>query len=331
MLFWVGLLICGGMIVFSGTRLSRYGDVIAEKSGLGRSWIGLVLMATVTSLPELVTGISSVTQNLPEIAVGDVLGSCVINLVILALLDLVERETTISAKAHHGHVLSAGFGILLLSLVGVSIYAGDRIVPVGRVGFYSIVVVAVYLFSMRTIYAYEKRELARFIDLQVQELKYESVTLKEASLRFGLNALVVAAAAVALPAIAAGIAERTGLGQTFVGNILVAFTTSLPEIVVSLAAVRMGALDLAIGNLLGSNICNIFILFIDDLFFVAGPILSFVDKNHIVSTFAAIAATAIMVSGLTYRSEKKLLYLAWDSMAVVLLYISYLVLLFMLR
>lgn len=111
MLLWIGLMVSAATIVYSGTKLSRYGDVIAEKTGMGRTWIGVLLMASVTSLPELVTGISSVTQGLPDIAAGDVLGSCVFNMVILASLDLIEREKTISARAHHGHVLSAGFRI----------------------------------------------------------------------------------------------------------------------------------------------------------------------------------------------------------------------------
>jgi len=331
MLLWMSFLASAGMILYSGSRLSRYGDVIAEKTGLGRTWIGVLLMAPITSLPELVTGLSSVLLDLPDIATGDVLGSCVFNMVILASLDLIQRDKTISAKAHHGHVLSAGFGILLLSLVSVSLYGGDRIAPFGWVGFYSIIMLSVYVFAMRTIYSYEKREIARFIVGQAAEFKYDGVTLKSAVTRFGLNAVVVIAAAIALPGIGAGIARTTTLGQSFVGNIFIAVATSLPEVVVSITAVRMGAIDLAIGNLLGSNICNIFILALDDLFFIKGPILSYANSNHIISSLAAIAMTAIMVIGLTYRSEKKLLFLAWDSMAVVFLYLSYLMLLYMFR
>jgi cation:H+ antiporter len=330
-LLWIGFFIIAAVIVYSGTRLSRYGDVIAERTGLGRTWIGVLLMASVTSLPELCTGVSSAMMNLPDIAVGDVLGSCVFNLVILASLDLVEREKTISAKAHHGHVLSAGFGILLLSLIGISIYGRKLILPFGWIGFYSLIIMAIYLFAMRMVYSYEKREIARFIGEQAEELKYEGITLKSAVRKFSLNALVVIAAAIALPSIGAGIAQMTGLGQTFVGNIFVAFATSLPEVVISLAAVKIGAIDLAIGNLLGSNIFNIFILAIDDVFFVQGPILSFASENHMVSVLASIAMTAVMIVGLTYRSEKKILFMAWDSLVVVFLYFSYVMLLYMYR
>jgi len=124
---------------------------------------------------------------------------------------------------------------------------------------------------------------------------------------------VVIVSAVLLPKIGEGIAETTGLGQSFVGNIFIALATSLPEVVVSTAAIRMGAADLAIGNLLGSNIFNIFILGIDDIFFTKGAILSVVNQNHMISALSAIAMTAIAAIGLTYRAEKKRLFIAWDS------------------
>ena len=117
--------------------------------------------------------------------------------------------------------------------------------------------------------------------------------------------MVVIIAAIFLPKIGEGIAETTGLGQTFVGNIFIALSTSLPEVVVSISAVKMGAIDLAVGNLFGSNIFNILILAIDDIFFVKGPILSFVNTSHIISALSAILMTAIAIIGLTYRSEKR--------------------------
>jgi len=101
--------------------------------------------------------------------------------------------------------------------------------------------------------------------------------------------------------------------------------------VVSVAAVRMGAVDLAIGNLFGSNLFNIFILAVDDLFFVKGPILSFVNPNHAISALSAIAMTAVAVIGLTYRAERKPLFLAWDSFSILLIYLMNLMLLYMVK
>jgi len=332
MLLWIGFIICTLIIVYSGTKLSKYGDIIAEKTGLGRAWIGLVLMASVTSLPELVTGISSVTYaGVPDIAVGDVLGSCVFNMLIIAILDAIYRIMPISAKAHQGHILSAGFGIILLSIVGISLFLGKSISPLGWIGPYSLLFMIIYFIAIKLVFSYEKRQIAAYMKEMAVELKYKDILTKTAIVNYSINALVVIIAATFLPKIGEGIAETTGLGQTFVGNIFIAISTSLPEVVVSISAVKIDAIDLAIGNLFGSNIFNIFILAIDDIFFTKGPLLSFVNPNHIISALSAIAMTTVAIIGLTYRSEKRLLFLAWDSIGIVLVYMINLMLLYMLR
>lgn len=332
MILWLEFVICTVIIVYSGTKLSKYGDIIAEKSGLGRAWIGVVLMASVTSLPELVTGVSSVTYaGVPDIAVGDVLGSCVFNMLILAILDTMYRPAPISTKAHQGHVLSAAFGLLLLSMVCASIFLRENIYPIGWLGPYSLMFIVIYLIAMRLVFFYEKRKIAEFMKEMAEELRYKDVSMRTAFLHYGLNALIVIIAATFLPKIGEGIAESTGLGQTFVGNIFIAVSTSLPEVVVSIAAVKMGAVDLAIGNLFGSNIFNIFILALDDIFFLKGPLLSYASPNHIISALSAMAMTTIAIIGLTYRAEKKRLFLAWDSVGILMVYLINLMLLYALK
>ncbi len=332
MLFWLGFILCTSVIVYSGTKLSKYGDIIAEKTGLGRAWIGLVLMASVTSLPELVTGISSVTYaGVPDIAVGDVLGSCVFNMLIIAILDAIYRIMPISAKAHQGHILSAGFGIILLSIVGISLFLGKSISPLGWIGPYSLLFVIIYFIAIKLVFSYEKRQIAAYMKEMAVELKYKDISTKTAIVNYSVNAVVVIIAATFLPKIGEGIAETTGLGQTFVGNIFIAISTSLPELVVSLSAVKIDAIDLAIGNLFGSNIFNILILAIDDIFFIKGPLLSFVNPNHIISALSAVAMTTIAIIGLTYRAEKKPLLLAWDSIGIVMVYIINLMVLYSIR
>ncbi len=321
MLLWSGFIVCTTLIVLSGIRLSKYGDILAEKSGLGRTWIGLILMASVTSLPELVTGVSSVTYaGAPDIAVGDVLGSCVFNILILSVLDAFYRQCPISTRAHHGHVLAGGIGILLISIVAMSLFAGGRIASIGWIGAYTLLFVVIYLIAMRLIFYYEKRQIAAYMKEVATEYRYKDIPTKTAVINYVGNAAVVISAAVFLPKIGVGIAESTGLGQTFVGNIFIAFSTSLPEVVVSLSAIKMDAIDLAIGNLFGSNIFNILILAIDDVLFLKGPILFFANQEHIISALSAIAMTTVAVIGLTYRAEKKFLFLAWDSIGIILVY-----------
>jgi len=332
MILWVGLILCTSVIVYAGTRLSKYGDIIAEKTGLGGTWIGVVLLASVTSLPELVTGISSVTYaGVPDIAIGNVIGACVFNMLILAILDAIYRPMPVLSKALQGNILSAGFGIFLLSTVAISLFLGNRIFPLGWIGLYTPLLLLIYLFAMRLVYFYERRQVSVFIKEMAVELKYEDISVKTAILKFSVNAVLVIIAAVFLPKVGEGIAESTGLGQAFVGSIFIAIVTTIPEVVVSIAAVRIGAIDLAMGNLFGSNIFNIFILAIDDFFFIKGPILSLVNQNHIISALFAIAMTSTAIIGLTYRAEKRTLFLALDSIVIILLYMANLLSLYMLK
>lgn len=330
MALWLSFFACAAVIIFCGARLSRYGDIIAEKSGLGRTWIGLLLIASVTSLPEMVTGVSAVTYiDAPDIAVGNILGSCVFNLLILAGLDLIEREQPISTKAQQGHILSAGFGILLLSLVGLALFQGENGLPFGWISLYSLPLAALYLVAIRLVYFYEKRQIAQFVEERAESLKYRQITLKSALLRYGMNAVLVFGAALLLPELGVEIAATTGLGQTFAGSVFVAIATSLPEVVVSIEAMRIGAVDMAIANLFGSNLFNLCILAFVDLCYIPGPIFAAVGSGHLIATLTAIAMSSIAILGITYRAERKQLWLSWDAMAIAFLFIINLMLLYM--
>jgi cation:H+ antiporter len=329
---WFQFLAATALIVYSGSRLSKYGDIIAEKTGLGRVFVGVLLIAAVTSLPELVSGVSAVTfYDLPEIAVGGVIGSCMFNLLIVSLIDVMAGRRPIYEKVHEGHVISAGFGILLLGLVCINIIAGPVFPSLGWVSVYSFVFIALYLAAMRVIFLYERRRFAEVVKKVAAELRYEDVPAARAYVMYAVNAVVIVAAASFLPGLGARIAEITGLGQTFVGSLFIAMSTSLPELVVTMAAVRIGAIDMALGNLFGSNLFNVAILAADDIFYTKGPILADVSSNHLITAASAIAMTAAVVVGLTYRTIKKPFFLAWDSMGILAIYFVSTVMLYTLR
>ena len=332
MLIWVQFLICTAVIVYGGSRLSRYGDVIAEKTGMGRTWIGVVLMASATSLPELFTGISSVAIfNSPNIAAGDVLGSCMFNLLILAMLDVGWRVAPISTLAHQGQILTASFGVLLLGVTTLSLLSGSSFPKLGWIGIYSLVIPLVYFGAMRLVFNYERRRIAEFLSEVKEEARYDHISKPVAYRRFAVFAFIIVVAASYLPYIADQLAVITGLGRTFVGSILVALSTSLPEIVVGKAALKMGAVDLAVGNVLGSNLFNLLILAIDDAFFLKGPLLSSISPTHAVTACAAMTMTAITMIALVYRSKKRILLFSWDSLGVFLVYALTVLILFLKR
>jgi len=331
MLVWLEFLAVTGLILFSGTRLSRYGDLISKKTGLSGLWLGLVLMAGVTSLPELATGLSAVASNLPDIATGNILGSCVFNVFILGLLDALSREVPLSSKINQGNILAAGMSILFLGGVSLSLFAGDKLPALGWMGLYTPLIIVGYLGTMRMAFKFERKRTP--VAEVLGEIKEDSpgIPLKTAVIRYALHAAVIVVSAFFLPLIAERIAEMTGLGQTFVGNIFVAVSTSFPELAVSFAAIRIGAVDMAVGNIFGSNLFNVFILAIEDVFFFKGPILSHAQPQHLIPSLLAMAMTGLAVAGLIYNAEKKLFVWAWDSFGVILIFAVNVLLLYLMH
>jgi cation:H+ antiporter len=320
---WVEFAACVVVIAFAGVRLSRYGDAIADKTGLGGTWVGVIMLASVTSLPELVTGVSSVTMaNVPDIAVGDILGSCVFNLVIIVVLDTMHRQGSVYCRASQGHILSAAFGVVLVGFAGFSILLSSYgFEPsIAHVGIYTPIFIVLYLVAMRTVFRYEKSQVAKFAVLE--EDQYPALSLRQVIIRYVAAALAVVVAGSFLPYIGEDMAIQMGWHESFVGTLFVAFATSLPEVVVTVAALKIGAVDMAIGNLFGSNLFNIAILAVDDLLYVTGPLFGNVSTMHAVSALSAVMMTGVAIVGLFYRSESRVFRLVgWTS---IFLFCAYL-------
>jgi cation:H+ antiporter len=330
LVLWVQFAVCAGVILLAGTYVSKYGDIIAEKSGLGRTWIGVILIASVTSLPELVTGISSVAVfALPDIAVGNILGACMLNLLMIPILDIIGGSAPISTRVHQGHILTAGFAILMLGIASLSMAFAGSLPSVGWIGVNSLF--GCYLLAMRMVYVYEKRRIADFVKEMAEEAQYRHISKSKAYAIFAANALLIIGAAIYLPRIGADIAATSGLSQTFVGSVFIALSTTLPEVVVSVSALMIGATDIAVGNLFGSTVFNVFVLAVDDLFYTAGPLLAHVSGDHLVSSLSAITAVSIAIIGLIYRTSKKPLFFGWDSLAILAIYTFNLLVLYTMR
>lgn len=327
MLYIAGFIIGAAIIFFAGKNLSVYGDLLAEKTGLSKGWIGIILMASVTSLPELMVGISSsAIVKSADLATGDILGSCAFNLGLLAMLDaFVPQKKTLTGLASSTHTLNAGLGIILLSLVGFSLLLKQDVAILTWFGLSSILLIAGYLISVRIIYFNEMKNISIIPAVQRKQGEPE---MKKIVLNYILYALILIAAALALPYFADKIAKMSGLGESFTGTFFLAVSTSLPEIAVSLVAIRRGSIDLAVGNLLGSNIFNILILAIDDLFYTRGILLQDADSVNIFSVMSTIIMSAVVIIGLSYRAAGKRFWLAWDAALIFIVYIINLVILY---
>jgi cation:H+ antiporter len=328
---WLQFAVCAALIGVAGFQLLRYGDVIAQRTGMSGSWIGLALLATVTSLPELVTGIASVTvAHAPNLAVGDALGSCVVNLVFLVIIDFMFRQESFWHRTSQGHVLAAAFGVVMLGMLLVSLLmsqvprggTGGLLVSTSQWGFglTTPVLLVLYLVAMRTVFIFERANEATAAAESNADAAQS--TLRQAMIRFALAALVVAGAGLWLPFVAVDLAAAMGWNRSFVGSLFVAMATSLPELAVTLAALRIGALDMAIGNLLGSNLFNVAIIAVDDLFYRQGALLADASPVHAVTAGSAITMTGLAMVGLFFKPGSRVLRaVGWVSLGLVAVYL----------
>jgi len=324
---WLQFLLCAGVITFSGSRLCRYADVLAEKTGLGRTWIGLVVVAMVTSLPELANGFSAVLWvKVPDLAVGNLLGAGVLNLAILAVADLFYPPGPVLTAADRGHILAAAFGAVLLGVATLALITRAPLAYASMwyVSLSSPVLLVCYLVGMQATFRYQRRERAEYLQEHPEEIEkilYPDHKVGDAAVRFGLHALVVVAAGLWLPRVAEQLAVFMGWHISLVGTVFVALVTTLPEMVVTLSALRLGAVDLAVGDLLGSLMINTAMLGLLDFFYFDGPLLLAAAPEHAGTGLLAIIMVGITVAELIYRPPKK--FLRWMSLGAFLLAFLY--------
>lgn len=312
---------CAALIGVAGVVLSRSADALAEAYGWGRGWVGMALLATVTSLPELASGVSAVALiDAPNLAVGNALGACVVNLAFLVVVDLLQRRQPMYRHAGATHLLSAGFGVVMLGFVVLSLVTGARAPALLHVGVYSPVLLALYLLALRSVFAHERAQV-RQTDSPASAFRAETAVRREWG-RFGFAAGGVLLAGSWLPGLADALARSTGVSRSLVGTVFMALVTTLPEMAVTVSALRLGALDMAIGNLLGSNLFNIVILAIDDLAYTRGPLLIDAAAVHAGTAATALVMTGLVIVGLVLRPKGRVLRVAsWISVGLVAAYV----------
>ncbi|WOB45277.1 sodium:calcium antiporter [Thermoleptolyngbya oregonensis NK1-22] len=327
MLLFLQVVLCVSLVVWVGARLSQSADVLAEKTGLGRSWVGAILLAGATSLPELASGISAVALfQVPDLAVGGVLGSCLFNLLILVIVDIFTGPEPLLRQVQVSHGLSAGLGCVMLGTAAAGILLAERGVDLtlGWVALPSVLLLLLYAVSARLIAQFELRRRTQLREEEAETLQYGHISQRRAYSTFGLLAIAIVALGIWLAALGDRVAVVTGLGESFVGALLLAAATSLPEVVSSLTAIRLNAADLAVSNIFGSNLFNLAILGIYDVAYLRGSLFSEINHPiHAFTTVIAIMMTAIALVGLIYRASKRSrLHLTWDGVAILLLYVG---------
>jgi cation:H+ antiporter len=291
-------ILAAAAVIVAGSALAVCADVIVHNTGLGALWFGAVFVAFITSLPELVTDVSAVRQGNTGLALGDLFGSSMANMAILAAMTLVFTTRRLLQRAALESTLIAMLAIALTATAIVFI-AAQSAPAVARVGLDTIVLFAVYLFGTFAI-----RERQNAVEIESEEPLVSFLTLRLALAGFLLAAAIIVIAGPQLATSADALAEETGLGETFFGTMALAMVTSLPELAVSVSALRIGAQNLAIGNLLGSNATNMALLLPVDIAYREGPILQESDPSVIVAAGAAVLLMSIGTMAIVLKAER---------------------------
>ncbi|AJD90023.1 cation transporter [Jeotgalibacillus malaysiensis] len=326
---FVWFLLAAVVTVYAAIKLSTYADVISTKTAMGGMLVGTLLLAGATSLPEVTTSLSAVVIDNPDIAIGNMLGSNLFNLFIIAGFDLFFRKKRLFLDASNSHLHTASLGLLLTVLTLIALYLRIDTTFLG-IGLDAFIIAGAYAIGMiiisklpensgveQTIPVEEDKEVAASF----------SMSVKHAVIGFIIAALVIMGAGTVLSIMGDEIAVVTGLGSSFVGSFLIAATTSLPEAVAVFVALRLKNVNLALGSILGSNIFNMLIIAGSDIFYRGGSILSAVSDSHIFTAIGVtLLSTIVMFSVVKKKASSTFTYIL-PSLLIVIGYfvVSYLI------
>lgn len=301
-MMWVQFLLSAVVIVAAAIKLAQYGDVIALRTKLGGMFIGTLLLSTATSLPELLTTLNAIDQTAPGLAVGNLFGSSMFNMVMLAVLDIVNRRVHILRSVAITHTLTGSLAVLLTALA-VFFMLGDFPYAVGWVGLDSVALMVIYIFGVHLI------QLSNQVGGPPPEPTERELSdvapLWQGIVGFAAATLVLVAITPSMVSSAIDIADETGLGTGFIGTTLVALVTSLPEMATTISAARIGAYDLAVGNLFGSNMFNIFALGISDLFLTSGRFMARIEVEYAMIGVMGLVLTTVGMIGILAHIERR--------------------------
>ncbi|HDS03515.1 MAG TPA: sodium:calcium antiporter [Firmicutes bacterium] len=313
------------IIVFAGWYLSVYADIIAEKTKLGRGFIGLILLSAVTSLPELITSISAiVVRQAPELSLGNVLGSNMFNVFIIAFLEILIIRKPFLYSISKENVTYIGFMILATMSAVFAMLGFD--LTVWDISIFSMAIGALYVGAM----------YAGYKNIVPQEAgapqNYAAKKLSAALLMFFILGAVIVVTGYYATILADEIATVSGLGRTFVGGLLLAAMTSLPEVITSLSSAKLGAYDMIVGNILGSNMFNLGIIFIADILYRRESVFADPEGNQIIPALFSILLVTLMMFGIMRKKPSgKRMKVHMETFFILALYLLGLWLMFVKR
>ncbi|SEQ98436.1 cation:H+ antiporter [Nitrosomonas sp. Nm51] len=331
--------VLAGAIWVSGTRLSYLVDAIAEQTKIARAFMGLIFLATITELPEMVTSITAVSAGNGALAINNMFGGIMMQLAVLAVAEIFIIKGTLSSAPRNPSVLVAGLLLIpSLALLLLISYTGDMPV-IAHMGLGSLLIALLYIFFMYLLWKIQDRDTWSPVDLpneqiehgEVRNNRYDDLPLRRLILFSVMAGLIILLCGVFIVHVAETLADQTGLGSSFIGVSLLALTTSLPELSTAIAAIRVKAYTMAISNIFGSNLIMIFLILPVDAFFLKGPILNHIDLSASIALVGGIFLTATYCIGLLIRPRMKFFRMNIDSFLVLLFYLAGLFILYQVR
>lgn len=325
-MIWLQFVISALILVAAAIKLAEYGDAIGYHTRLSGMFVGALLIASATSMPEILTMINAINQDHINLTAGDLFGSSMFNMLLLGLLDMIFYRNRILRRVALKHALTAGLGTMLTGMA-VFFILSDIHIKLGWFGLDSLLMMAMYFVGIWLL-----RSNSQGGGLDDGDLAGETADnippLRIAIIGFGVAVGVLFVVVPWMVRSGSAIAEMTGVGDGFVGILLIAGVTSLPELVAMIAAVRFGAYDMAVGNLFGSNVFNMFALALADLFYVQGSFLGAIDPLFALAGLLAMLLTTLGLIGNLAQAERRIWLVEADALVIVLSYLAGIYLLF---
>jgi cation:H+ antiporter len=323
---WLIFFLSAAIVVIAAHRLAHYGDIIAVRTNLGGLVVGTVFLAAATSLPELITSISAFTVDAPDLAAGNLFGSNMVNMLLLALIDVLHYRVPLIRRMALTHTLTAVLASLLM-LVAVLFVLAEVEFSLGWVGVESLVIIGIYFGGVWLVQQQSRPPIGSAQPKSVP-VSPDFPSLRRGLVGFAATSAVLLLVVPQLVEATAEIATITGLSQSFVGTSMLSIVTSLPELLAALAAVRMGAVDLAVGNLFGSSVFNMLGLGLADVLYTDGRFLGAVDPSFAMVGLLALLLTNLALMANLARIERRILFIEIDALIIVVVYLVGMYLLF---
>jgi len=317
---WITFALSSVGIVLAGFWLAPFGEVVGRHLRIGQGWVGLIFLATLTSIPELTTTVTGASIGAPNIALGNAFGSNLFNVAIIAVMDILllrRRPGSFLASVRAYHTISAGMAILLtaVAMVGILWNPSGTLLGISPISFLILIGYGVGVFMLLQAEKQEGEEKERELGM----------SLGRAVIGFVVCGAVIIVSGIFLVQASKEISLATGLSASFMGAILVAIVTSLPELATSIGALRIGAYDMIVGNLFGSNMFNILTIFFADIAFREGSIFGSLGAGE--SDQLSVAGSGIILTGIALvsigaRSKRRVFGVGVDSIILLAVYIA---------